>query len=237
MIKLFWIVVAFALQNTIFAQKETVYLIHGQGADERLFKNINLDTTLFQTCPLLIPIPQKKETMQHLAQRMIPQIDTTHSFSIIGVSLGGMVSSELIELLNPRKVIIISSAGWQEELPKRYRIMRNFPLYKIFPPMFFKVGSFIAQPIVEPDRRKERKVCNAMLCRKNPIFLKRATQLIITWEKERKHPEIIHIHGDNDHTVPIKNVKYNYLISKGSHMMTLTRADEINQILNKELKF
>jgi hypothetical protein len=40
----------------------------------------------------------------------------------------------------------------------------------------------------EPDRRKKKTTCNAMFRRKNPLFLKRATGLIIHWDKKAKHP-------------------------------------------------
>ncbi len=219
-----------------YAQKERIYFIHGQGSDERLFKNIHLDTSRFESCFILIPLPQKKETMLQIAIRAARQIDTSSAYSIIGVSLGGMITSELVEFLHPRKAVIISSAGYRAELPKRYRRMVYFPIYKIIPSFFFKIGSFIAQPLFEPDRRKEKTTCNAMLCRKNPLFLKRATGLIIHWDKKVKHPSLIHIHGNNDHTLPIKTIQYNYLINKGSHMMTLTLGEEISNILNEILK-
>jgi hypothetical protein len=46
---------------------------------------------------------------------------------------------------------------------------------------------------------------------------------------------MIHIHGTDDHTLPIKNVKADYIIEGGSHMMVLTRGEEINQLIIKIL--
>ena len=45
-----------------------------------------------------------------------------------------------------------------------------------------------------------------------------------------------HIHGDKDHTIPIKNIEYDYLIEGGSHMMMITRAREINEIIAQILE-
>ena len=45
--------------------------------------------------------------------------------------------------------------------------------------------------------------------------------------------EVYHIHGDKDHTLPIKRIKIpDFIVENGSHMMTLTRGGEISCILN-----
>ena len=48
--------------------------------------------------------------------------------------------------------------------------------------------------------------------------------------------KIIHIHGNNDRTIPLKNVKCDHVIDRGSHMMTLTKGNEISRLLNEILK-
>jgi hypothetical protein len=74
-----------------------------------------------------------------------------------------------------------------------------------------------------------------MLNDKDPDFLKRTAAMIIQWERNESREDIVHIHGDNDHTIPIRNVDYDYLIEDGSHMMVYTRADEISDLINKIL--
>ena len=74
-----------------------------------------------------------------------------------------------------------------------------------------------------------------MLNDKDPLFLKRTVAMIIQWERDEYRNDIVHIHGDNDHTLPSKNVEYNYLIQNGSHMMVYTRAEEISALVNKIL--
>jgi pimeloyl-ACP methyl ester carboxylesterase len=226
----------YLLSVCVDAQKEIVYAIHGQGSDDRLFKNIHLDTNRFVLKPIMIPMPSRNETMYSLAQKVRTQIDTSQMFSIIGVSLGGMITSELCGMLRPRKAIIISSAGHRAELPRRYRFMKKIPIYRLIPAIFYKWGSFLAQPIVEPDRRLEKATCNAMLAAKKPQFLKRATKLIIRWEKEMKPSQLIHIHGDNDHTLPFKKVVPNIVVEKGSHMMVITKGVEVSLLLNQSLQ-
>ena len=55
--------------------------------------------------------------------------------------------------------------------------------------------------------------------------------MIINWDRKTYNEKIIHVHGTKDHTIPIRNVKANYKVAKGSRMMTLTRGEEINEII------
>jgi hypothetical protein len=59
--------------------------------------------------------------------------------------------------------------------------------------------------------------------------------MIVGWERISNSKPIVHIHGTKDHTLPFKNVKPTHTVVGGSHMMTLTRAKEINVLLDKEL--
>jgi pimeloyl-ACP methyl ester carboxylesterase len=211
-----------------------VYLLHGLAADSRLFSQLRLDS-FYQIHPINLPVPERKETMKTYAQRIANQIDTSESFALIGVSFGGMVSTELAEIIPAKKVILIASAGCRNELPKRYLRMKKFPIYKIVPGFFMKWSSFLVQPLAENDRYKQRKTFNKMLLDKNPRFLKQATRLIMTWERTEKPPQLYHIHGTRDHTIPYKNVKADVTIPNGSHFMVLTEGEKMSKILNDYL--
>ncbi len=221
-------------QDTMSINKHKVYLIPGQGADYRLFSNLTLDEK-FETRDILLKRPEKNITLQEYAQVLAKQIDTTESFSLIGVSLGGMLSVELKEIVNPHKTIIISSAKNRKELPGRYRFMQYFPINKIIPPRLYKAGSKVAQPLVEPDRKIGKEIFDQMLNDKDAKFLKRTVNMIIRWQRANTPENIIHIHGTNDHTLPIKNIKADYLIKDGSHMMVLTKGEEISKLVNSIL--
>lgn len=87
------------------------------------------------------------------------------------------------------------------------------------------------QPIVEPDRNKEKVTFESMLQKKNKFYMKQSVNLIINWDRVTFSKNIIHIHGSNDHTLPIKNIKADFIIKNGSHMMTLTNGEEINMLI------
>ncbi|MBA2612125.1 MAG: alpha/beta hydrolase [Bacteroidetes bacterium] len=181
------------------------------------------------------PVPVKGASMKEYAIILSKQIDTTHDFYFIGVSIGGMFCCELAEILHPKKIIIISSAKCRKELPFRYRFQKNIPIYKLFPKKVIKFGARVLQPLVEPDRNKNKATFKSMLKNKNAALLKRSVNMIIRWDKKTYNGSIIHIHGTKDHTLPIRKIKPNIIVDKGSHMMTLTRAKEIEKILKSIL--
>ena len=222
------------LISTLSAEKTTIYLIPGQGGDYRLFNNLQLDEA-FDVAFIHHETPIEGISIRDYALHLAHQIDTTEPFILIGVSLGGMVATEMSEFLNPEKVIVISSAKSRQELPGRYTFQRKVPVYKVVSNRMAKIGAQIMQPIVEPDRRKEKETFKNMLKAKDPEFLRVTIGMIINWERESHSEHIIHIHGDKDRTIPIKNVAYDYLVEGGSHMMVLTRGAEISQIINEIL--
>lgn len=220
--------------NTFSQDSTTIYLFPGQGSDERLFDSLEFKHD-YKIVHIEYPIPQKGSSLATYAKRISKQIDTSKQYIFIGVSLGGMIISELQEYLKPKKSIIISSAKSRSELPFRYKFQKAIPLYKNVPPKLMLAGAKFLQPIVEPDRNTNKATFKNMLSSKDPVYMKRTVAMIINWDREIAQENIIHIHGTKDRTIPIRNVEATHIIKGGSHMMTLTQASPINKILLKYL--
>lgn len=225
--------------NCIIAQKSPaprtkVYLIPGQGFDYRVFNNLNL-TENFDTVNIHYVVPGKNCELKEYAQLLAQQIDTTEKFSLIGVSFGGMVCSEMCEFLNPEKVILISSAKERKEIPAGYKMFKYFPINLLVPGSLYKASGQILRPIFEPDEKLANGLFKDMLHDSNNQFMKQSTKMIINWDKKTYSDKIIHIHGTKDNTLPFRNIKANYTIDKGSHMMVFTRSEDINTIVNRIL--
>ncbi len=220
---------------TLNSFSQTIYLFPGQGSDERIFEKIKFDPS-YKIVHIKYPVPEKGTTMKQFAEIIRQQIDTSGKYTFIGVSLGGMLCSELSETLHPEKIIIISSAKSRKDLPFRYRFQKSIPVYKIIPAGLIKLGARILQPIVEPDRKKNKSTFKSMLKSKDKKYLKRTINMIVKWDKTTYSNKIIHIHGTKDHTLPIRKLKADHIIKKGSHMMTLTRGEEINILIGSILK-
>ena len=68
-------------------------------------------------------------------------------------------------------------------------------------------------------------------------YFKGAVHCIVNWKNKDYPPTIVHIHGNADQVLPHHKINADYTIDKGSHFMIINRADEINAIINDELKF
>jgi pimeloyl-ACP methyl ester carboxylesterase len=221
---------------TCYSQKEKVYLLPGQGADYRLFSKLQIDSSRFDTIHIKYPEPVKKETMKQFAQRLIQQIDTCGEFYLIGTSLGGMLACEISEIKEPKGLILISSAKNKEELPFRYRFQKFIPVYRTISGNTLLWGAKKLQPLVEPDSKNNKEIFESMLEKKSAHYMKWTIHMICTWDKSSPPRNCLHIHGEKDKTIPIRRVKNPVLIENGSHMITLTRGEEVSAIINGYLK-
>jgi pimeloyl-ACP methyl ester carboxylesterase len=211
----------------------TLYLFPGQGSDRRIFKLLTFDPK-HQIRVVEYGEPPKGSTMESFAKEQSKEIDASEKFILIGMSLGGMLCVELAEILNPEKTIIISSAKNRLELPLLYRFHRVIPLYKLVPGFFLVWGAKILQPLVEPDRNSHKETFKKMLANKKGSYMKRTIDLVINWKRTSNSKLIYQVHGNRDRTIPIRNIKSpTYVVENGSHMMTLTRAQEIGRILKE----
>src|SRR5687768_13132692 len=118
--RLFLFIVAQCIMVAATGQEKiTIYLLPGEGSDERIFSKIQFDTN-YRAVHVVLPTPAKNCTMKEYAQVVGQQIDTSGRYIFIGVSFGGMICSELAEYMQPEKIIVISSAKCSRELPMRY---------------------------------------------------------------------------------------------------------------------
>ena len=210
-----------------------IYLLSGQGSDQRIFQELPWDSSKYDIEYISYPVPLKREGLTAYAHRLSEKIDTSRRYMLIGVSMGGMIASEINAILQPESVIIISSAKCRNELPRRYRIQKSIPVYQLVPKALIKSGAQVAQPIVEPDRKSHKAIFQSMLKAKNKTFMKRSIQMITGWEKEcaPSDSNIVHIHGTNDHTLPYRLISDAVKLDGGSHMMTLTSAAQVFQLM------
>lgn len=231
---LFFTFTYFCISIKIVFCQTHIYLFPGQGSDSRIFSKFKFDNR-YIIHHISYPIPQKGLMLKEFAFQISKQIDTSQNYILIGVSLGGMLCSELTDILHPQKTIIISSAKHRKELPMQYKFQKYVPINKLIPARLVYWGAKILQPIVEPDRNLEKETFKSMLGSKSPKYLKRTANMIINWNKASSSDKIVHIHGTNDHTLPLKQIKANYIIENGSHMMALTKGEEINEIIKQIL--
>ena len=70
----------------------------------------------------------------------------------------------------------------------------------------------------------------------DPAFVRWALGAIVNWDCKDFSGDYIHIHGSGDLILPMKYTKPTHIIKKAGHLMVLTQAIEINNILQAVLK-
>ena len=208
-----------------------LYIFSGLGADERVFQN--LDFSDFSTTFIKWIVPHENESIESYATRLLDQISTTKP-TLIGLSFGGIIAVEVAKQIETEKVIIIASAKTKNEIPFYYGFAGKLGLHKLLPARLLKSSNFITHWFFGTSSEFDRKLLKQILKDTDTTFLKWAIGKIVLWKNLASPKNIFHIHGTSDRILPLNFIKCNVNIENGGHLMTLNKADELNQILKNQ---
>jgi surfactin synthase thioesterase subunit len=213
----------------------TAYCIPGMGVDGRLFKNIRLEGC--ELHHINWKSIGEHESLPEYAMRLAEVIDTSKPFILIGVSMGGMCSVEIAKRLKPLRTFVISSCVVHKQLPTKLTFWRHFALYRLLDDKRFIAGAMLTRKQFGIDTPELSARFYEMLKSAPRNYFKRAVRCLLTWRNTTVPGGVIHIHGTNDKILPYKNIgKCDHTIEGGNHFMIVSNADEINRIINRELK-
>lgn len=215
-----------------------LYLISGMGSDERVFRNLNFPAHYtLHFIPWLTPLPD--ETLAAYASRMCAHIPADEDITLVGVSLGGIISLEIARQRPVRKVILISSLKRTSERPHYFNMIRKTRLLSLLAlpdaVLFGKHRNLIVPFFLRAETPEEKELLLEYVRNTDYVFTRWAIRILIGWENEDVPSPLVHIHGGKDLTLPIHTVKADYVIPDGGHFMVYNRAKQINTILQDEL--
>jgi pimeloyl-ACP methyl ester carboxylesterase len=212
-----------------------IYYISGLGADERVFKYLNLGDLEYTY--IKWETPQKYENLEGYCSRLIKQIDLSKEIILVGVSFGGIVAQEISKIIKHSKVIILSSVKSVNEFNWQLDIVRRLKLYKLAPSKFLKWSNKLTGDYYFGVKtHMESELLKQIISDTDRFFMKWAIQEIMEWDGNSINSKIVHIHGDNDRIFPVKRIKNYIRINGGGHFMIVNRADEISEIIKNEIK-
>ncbi|MEO0331580.1 MAG: alpha/beta hydrolase, partial [Bacteroidota bacterium] len=120
-----------------------VYFISGLGADERAFRYIRLpevETRFIRWVP-----PQRWESLQQYATRLLDQIDLSRPVVLVDLSFGGIVAQELANMIDCVQLLLVSSVRHPREFSPFLRFVKRSQVYKLLPFRWVKpIVSYIA---------------------------------------------------------------------------------------------
>lgn len=210
-----------------------VYFISGLAADRRVFNNIRLPEG-FQMVHLDWIRQHKDESLQSYAYRLAENIDRSEKFALVGLSMGGMIASEIANLYKPAVTILISSVSTCRQFPRRFKLAYHLKLYKILPVQLFKSASVIKR-LFAPEQKEDKVILLQLIKDSNPDFIRWALGAILQWKNEQVPEHIWHIHGSKDEILPMRYTRPTHIIPKGTHLLVLSRAAEVNKLLKEIL--
>lgn len=224
-------------EHAIYVHKRiglTVYFISGLGADRRIFQKLILPAA-FRVIHLDWIVPVKGESIYQYSQRISANIDHSEDFAIVGLSFGGMIATELSQIVKPKRVIILSSAGSRTEIPWYFRLAGTLRLDVLLHPSLLKSPGPFSHWMLGANSREERLLLRQILKDTSPAFLKWAIRAILTWNRTSKPSEIVHIHGAKDRLLPVRFVNPDMVVPNGQHLMTFTLAATISKLLAEKI--
>lgn len=211
-----------------------LFLISGLGADERLFRN--LDLSGFDVVPVTWIEPNLNDSLTDYAAKLIRQFGIVPQSSLIGVSLGGMLTVEIAKQVELKHAIIVSSIKSKDESPWYFKFFGYLPLHKIISGKFvISLGPLLRPLFGRLAGSKEAPLFYSMLQNTSPKFLEWAMGAVLKWNGEPAPYKINHIIGDTDLIFSYKKINNAIVIPKGDHMMVYTRATEIGPIIKNIL--
>lgn len=209
---------------------QTIYFISGLGANRRTFSLLDLSFCN----PVFIDWEQPlvKETLPQYAKRLMERI-TEKEPVIIGLSLGGMLATEMAKLNPKAKVIIISSNKTSLELPAYLRAGLYLPVYRWSGKQTQQRAKFLYLWIFGARGERSKALLKSIMAESDPKLTAQFIDMILRWKNETVPPNVTHIHGTADKLLLHKKVKADYTIQGGTHLMIMNEAAEISALLKK----
>lgn len=208
-----------------------VYFISGLGADRSVYEA--LDLSFCEPVFLDWIKPLKNESLKDYALRLAAPIKEPDA-TIVGLSLGGMMATEIVKVNPGMKAIIISSNRTSKEFPLYSRLLaRYLPLYRLLNRKILMAIFPVAAWLLGANTKDQRKLLRGVFERTDIPFIKWSIGAIARWDHKDEQPNVIHIHGTADKVLPYRNVHADHTINKGEHFMIRNRPQEISQLLRK----
>ena len=215
--------------------KTHIYLVPGLAASPKIFEYLNFDPQLFEVHHLewLLPL-SINESLESYAKRMADLVLFENSI-LIGVSFGGIMVQEMSTFINVQKVIIVSSIKSKNELPNRLKILNKIKAHKIIPIKPLTNIEILEKLAFNDFTKKRFKLYKKYLAVRDETYLIWAINTLLNWQRINSVPNLLHIHGTNDHIFPIKNIQNCIKIAGGTHIMILNKAKSLTKIIVNNL--
>ncbi|WP_147313861.1 alpha/beta fold hydrolase [Deminuibacter soli] len=212
---------------------QQVYFLSGLGADERVFRFLDMPFCKPVYVPWIIPLPHEK--LESYAQRLRQTIPEAHPL-LAGVSFGGMLAVEMAKADPQIKAVIISSAKTRQELPRWMHAARYFPVYNCIPDAWLRAMAQRCNWLFGAEKQESIHAFHSIIRDCFVPFNTWAFGAILRWKNTIIPGNLLHIHGTADKMLPYARVQCNVTIPGGKHLMVMDCAASITPHLQSFLQ-
>lgn len=205
-----------------------ILLLTGMTPDARIFAQLAPQLPTACVVPWIAPRPH--ESIPDYARRLARSISSGEDVIVCGVSFGGIIARELALRLNAKACVLISSVRDASQLPPWFRVLRPLASLPVEPILKFIGAAAASYP------RRIRSSATARLRKLTGVdgaWQRWATAAVLRWRASRELDSVplIQIHGDCDAMFPLRFVQADIVIAGGGHMLALTHAEAIAEVL------
>ena len=211
---------------------ETIYLFSGLGVDHRAFARLDLHAYHCIDIPWILPLENEK--MEDYAYRLVPYIKEPNPI-FMGLSFGGMMAIEVAKHIAVSQIILISSVKSTQELPFYFRWAGKLQLDRFISAKWLATYHPWSAWFFGAHTDADKKLLAQIITETNLTFLKWAVKVILHWKNDWVPSYITHIHGSEDHILPIRFIHADKTVIHGGHLMILRQAAEISALLKQAI--
>lgn len=212
-----------------------LYLLAGLGFDQRFFQNLQLNAPHIHHLHWIEPEPN--EGLAHYAQRMSTQVEPSNApIALLGHSFGGVMMQEIAKIIPVQKIILISSMKSVSEKPANFKWFNRFPI-TLFLNIKLTIRTFpFWAKQYGYESPEEQRLFIEMVSEHSDNYLQWAARQLAIWQGNGSlRTPIVHLHGDNDKTIPAKNFREVTIVKNGSHIMAFNQAELVSKWINEQL--
>lgn len=211
-----------------------VYFISGLAADRRVFKHIRLPEG-YEAVHLDWIDPERGESLAGYAMRLAGSIERDQPFTLVGLSMGGMIATEIARELKPSALILLSSVPLSGHLPGYFRVASALRLHKIVPIKLVKTSAKMKR-LFTVETNEDKKMLRQIIQESDDRFIRWAMGAILKWRNTELPAAYTHIHGTRDEVLPVRFTQPTHIIQKAGHLLVMTNAREVNRIIAETLQ-
>ncbi|MBD3402289.1 alpha/beta hydrolase [candidate division GN15 bacterium] len=206
-----------------------IYCISGLGADERVFKNVDLPNRTLHHVRWIDP--REDESLAGYVGRLSEQVAIEPPPVLLGVSFGGVVALEMSRLVSPALTILVSSVREPHQIPWYYRWAAGPGLHKLTPVNISQHTAPIIKYFNGVITEEDEQLLEAMIIDTDTHFSRWAVDRLLHWSGCDPIGEVVHVHGTADRLLPIRYVAPDIRIEAGTHLMVINRAGDVSRII------